>query len=66
MNKFFMLSFAVLSAATMCAQSVEDYGIDLHLDGIQPHVIVTNHAPNRVRVGEVVLCDSVVYTVSEN
>lgn len=65
MNRFFTLLVVALSAATVSAQSVEDCGVDLHMEGTQPHAIVANH-PSRVSVGDVVLCDSVVYTVSED
>ena len=66
MNRFLTFSLAVLSAAAMCAQSVEDYAFDVPMEGTQPHVITADHPSKRVKVGGVVLCDSVVYTVSEN
>lgn len=66
MNRFLLFSVAVLTAATMSAQTAEDYGIDKHLEGTRPHVIAADHPSKRVRVDDVVLCDSVVYTVTEN
>lgn len=66
MNRFLTFSIAVLSAASICAQSVDSNAIDLPVEGTQPHVIAADHPSKRVRVGDVVLCDSVVYTVSEN
>lgn len=66
MNRFFTLSAAVMCAATMSAQTVEDYSCDMQMTGNQPHVIVADHPARKAKVGNVVLCDSVVYTVTEN